>query len=198
MGKDLPSPLQRLTVLISGYWILILERSKKSLRMSNKKLIIFAVLSILVQTVITAQTDGEAIIIGKYRKLYSKITGEERTLLIRLPRSYGDSQTSYPVYYLLYGQNINEYFMPTISACNMLDGTGAIPEIIVVGMANAEQYRDYSSISDGYIANTVKFFTEELFPFIQNNYRIVVGPQAGGHWTKIIKIIAEQILTAVN
>lgn len=131
-----------------------------------------------------SQTDGDDIVIGKYRKLHSAVTNEDRTLLVWLPRSYNESTLSYPVVYLLYGQNISGYLLPAITACDMLAETGSIPEMIIVGIANAERYRDYTSISDGYIENTVKFFTDELFPFIESNYRtknyrIVTGPQAG-------------------
>ena len=149
-----------------------------------KKTVIF--LFILIVGVLRAypQNDGEGIIIGKYRKLHSEITNEDRTLLVWLPRSYNDSVLSYPVLYLLYGQNISAYLLPAITACDMLAASGVIPEMIIVGVTNAERYRDYSSIADGYIENTVKFFTDELFPFVESNYRtlnyrIVIGPQAG-------------------
>ena len=131
-----------------------------------------------------SQTDGEDIVIGKYRKLHSSVTNEDRTLLVWLPRSYNDSVLSYPVVYLLYGQNTSAYLLPAITACDMLSASGVIPEMIIVGVASAERYRDYSSIADGHIENTVKFFSDELFPFVEssyrtNNYRIVIGPQAG-------------------
>jgi len=133
---------------------------------------------------VSAQDDGDDIVIGKYRKLHSEVTNEDRTLLVWLPRSYNQSTLSYPVIYLLYGQNTSECLLPTITACDMLSASGAVPEMIIIGVASAERYRDYSSISDGYIENTVKFFRDELFPFVKNNYRtldyrIVIGPQAG-------------------
>jgi predicted alpha/beta superfamily hydrolase len=130
------------------------------------------------------QDDGDDITIGKYRKFHSCVTNEDRTLLVWLPRSYNQSTLSYPVIYLLYGQNTSAYLLPTITACDMLAASGVIPEMIIVGVASAERYRDYSSVSDGYIENTVRFFIDELFPFINSNYRtlnyrIVIGPQAG-------------------
>lgn len=141
-------------------------------------------LALILTLPVFSQTDGDNIVIGKYRKLHSSVTNEDRTLLVWLPRSYNDSVLSYPVVYLLYGQNTSAYLLPTITACDMLSASGAIPEMIIVGVASAERYRDYSSIADGYIENTVKFFTDELFPFVENNYRtmkyrIVIGPQAG-------------------
>lgn len=149
-----------------------------------KKILIFTLLLIIIVFRVYPQNDGDDIIIGKYRKLHSEITNEDRTLLIWLPRSYNDSVLSYPVVYLLYGQNTSECLLPAITACDMLSASGVIPEMMIVGLASAERYRDYSSIADGYIENTVKFFTEELFPFVESNYRtnsyrIVIGPQAG-------------------
>ena len=130
------------------------------------------------------QKDGDDIVIGKYRKLHSEVTNEDRTLMVWLPRSYNESNLSYPVIYLLYGQNTSAYLLPTITACDMLAATGAVPEMIIVGVASAERYRDYSSVSDGSIDNTSRFFINELFPYINSNYRtldyrIVIGPQAG-------------------
>lgn len=131
-----------------------------------------------------SQNDGDDIVIGKYRKLHSVITNEDRTLLVWLPRSYNQSTLSYPVIYLLYGQNVSESLLPAITACDMLSASGVVPEMIIVGVASAERYRDYSSVSDGYIENTIRFFINELFPFVNSNYRtlnyrIVIGPQAG-------------------
>jgi predicted alpha/beta superfamily hydrolase len=164
--------------------MLISKKLNNSLRMLNKHIITPSILLLIFGPVLLAQTDGEDIVVGNYRKLNSEITKEERTLLVRLPRDYSETSNNYPVLYLLYGQNINEYLLPAITACDLLAETGSIPEMIIVGIANAERYRDYSSISDGYIKNTVQFFTDELFPFINENYRtneyrIIVGPQAG-------------------
>jgi len=130
------------------------------------------------------QNDGDDIVIGTYRKIHSEITNEDRTLLIWLPNRYNQSTLSYPVIYLLYGQNTSAYLLPTITACDMLAASGVIPEMIIIGVASAERYRDFSSISDGYVENTVRFFIDELFPFVNCNYRtlnyrIVIGPQAG-------------------
>jgi len=150
----------------------------------KNQIILLSVLFVSSVGISAQQNDGDAIVIGTYRKLHSSVTNEERTLLVWLPRSYNDSVLSYPVVYLLYGQNTSAYLLPAITACDMLSASGVIPEMIIVGVASAERYRDYSSIADGYIENTVKFFREELFPFVERNYRttdyrIVIGPQAG-------------------
>jgi len=71
-----------------------------------------------------------------------------------------------------------------ISLCDLLSASGVISEMIIVGVASAERYRDYSSIDDGHVENTVKFFRDDLFQFVEKNYRatdyrIVIGPQTG-------------------
>ena len=149
----------------------------------KKIVVLFSLLTIFLLPAYS-QKDCDNIVIGKYRKLHSSVTDEDRTLLVWLPRSYNQSAISYPVVYLLYGQNPSECFLPTITAVDMLSASGAIPEMIIVGVATAERYRDYSSISDGFIENTVKFFVNDLFPFVNSNYRtldyrMVIGPQAG-------------------
>jgi predicted alpha/beta superfamily hydrolase/predicted negative regulator of RcsB-dependent stress response len=167
-------------VKISGFASVISYPNKKNMKKAVVLIILVAVISIPV----FPQADGDDIAVGKYRKLFSGITNEERTLLIRIPRSYDESGSTYPVLFLLYGQNLAEYFLPAITACDGLAGTGSIPETIIVGVANAERYRDYSSIKDGFIENTARFFREELIPFIDSHYRtkdfrILAGPQAG-------------------
>ncbi|MCU0456537.1 MAG: alpha/beta hydrolase-fold protein [Bacteroidales bacterium] len=146
--------------------------------------ILISLFALILTLPVDSQTDGDDIVIGKFRKFHSTITNEDRTLLVWLPRSYSQSEICYPVIYLLYGQNTSGYLMPAITACDMLAASGVIPEMIIVGVASAERYRDYSSISDGNISNTSRFFMDELFPFVNKNYRtlnyrIVIGPQAG-------------------
>lgn len=153
-------------------------------RSTSGPVVAIAAVFLFLSASVMGQKDNDDIIIGKYRKLHSSITNEDRTLLVCLPRSYQESNLSYPVIYLLYGQNITGYLLPTITACEMLAASGKIPEMIIVGVANAERYRDYSSLSGGNIENSVKFFRDELFPFINTNYRtkdyrVVIGPQAG-------------------
>ena len=74
-------------------------------------ILIFSLLiSFSLQTTTLAQQDNENITIGTYRILQSKILNEDRTLLISLPRSYEGSELSYPVVYLLYGDQVKGYF----------------------------------------------------------------------------------------
>ncbi len=140
------------------------------------------------QTSTLAQQDNDDISIGTYRILHSKILNEDRMLLISLPRDYEGSKLSYPVVYLLYGDQVKGYFAETVHILDALGESSEIPQMILVGVANTERYRDNLPLqrdgSPGGAAKFLKFFTDELFPFIEENYRtkdfrVLVGPQAG-------------------
>jgi len=137
-----------------------------------------------------AQKDGDDVIIGKYRVIHSHVLDEDRFLLIHLPQEYGDTQLSYPVLYLLYGQDINNYFAEAAIITEKLGSTGEIPPVIIIGVANTNRYRDNlpakirGRSDSGGADNFISFFEEELIPYVDKNYRtknfrILAGPQAG-------------------
>jgi predicted alpha/beta superfamily hydrolase len=135
-----------------------------------------------------AQEDGASIDIGQYRKIHSRVLNEDRMLLIHLPRGYEDGTLSYPVLYLLYGGQVTGYFAESVNLLHRLSGVSEIPAMILVGIANTDRYRDMLPVLSegrpGGSDNFLKFFAEELIPFVEKSYRtkefrILVGPQAG-------------------
>lgn len=163
--------------------------------MKNYRIIFFLLfLSIMFffsgQMLCFAQKDGEDVVIGKYRVIRSHVLDEDRLLLIHLPREYGDTRLSYPVLYLLYGQDINNYFAEAAIITEKLGSTGEIPPVIIIGVANTNRYRDNLPVKirgrsdSGGADDFISFFEEELIPYIDKNYRtknfrILAGPQAG-------------------
>ena len=163
--------------------------------MKNRKIIFLIVfLSIIFffsgQKLCFGQKDGDDVVIGKYKIFHSHILNEDRLLLIHLPRDYGDTQLSYPVLYLLYGQDINNYFAEAAIVTEKLGSTGEIPPVIIIGVANTNRYRDNLPVKirgrsdSGGADNFMSFFEEELIPYVDKNYRtknfrILAGPQAG-------------------
>ncbi len=155
-----------------------------------------------------AQKDGDDVVIGKYRMIHSQVLDEDRLLLIHLPRDYGDTQLSYPVLYLLYGQDINNYFAEAAIITEKLGLTGEIPPVIIIGVANTNRYRDNlpSKIrgrsDSGGANNFLRFFEEELIPYVDKNYRtknfrILAGPQAGAVFGLYSLIINPKLFQAV-
>src|SRR5215470_18268651 len=151
---------------------------------------------------VSAQPFSEVVIPGSQtRKITSTaVPGQEYVLQISLPRNYEKSNKKYPVLYLMDSQ----WDFPLVTA---LYGEqyydGFIPEIIIVGItwggshANPDSLRarDYtptnqnSTRQSGGADKFLSFMKNELFPFIETNYRadpnerILMGCSLGGLFT---------------
>ncbi|MFC2161935.1 alpha/beta hydrolase-fold protein [Acidobacteriota bacterium] len=173
----------------------------KTKNLIKSSMLMFFLVLVISQGFINAQEDNENIVLGKYKRIHSDVLNEDRLLLIHLPREYGETELSYPVLYLLYGQDINNYFADAVIISEKLGSTGEIPPLIIVGIANTNRYRDNLPIatgdrSEGGGADSfISFIEKELFPYVNRNYRtkdfsILAGPQAGavfGLYTIITK-----------
>jgi len=122
-----------------------------------------------------AQISKEDIIIGKYIKLYSDILKEERSVLIHLPTGYEKSQEKYPVLYVLDGGSVPSFSIVTGTVERM--AYEMIPNMIIVGIRNTDRDRDMfpmeleNSRTSGGADNFINFFSKELIPFVDKNYR---------------------------
>lgn len=138
----------------------------------------------------SAQKDGDPVSIGTYRVIHSRILDEDRTLLIHLPRGYAEASLSYPVIYMMYGNHVTTYYAVATSAVDTLGSSGRLPDFILVGVMNTDRYRDLLPEANGQptgIADFTRFLADELFPYIEKNYRtkpyrIFVGPQAAANF----------------
>lgn len=135
--------------------------------------------------------DGEPVSIGTFRLLHSNVLNEDRTLLVCLPEDYEKSSMSYPVLFVLYGDQIRGYFAEAVHVVDRLSGEGSIPKIIVVGVANVDRYRDLSPVEQRGTPSGIepfsRFIVEELIPFAvkeyrTKDYRLLMGPQAGSEF----------------
>jgi len=90
--------------------------------------------------------DGEPVAIGAFRQLRSDVLDEDRALLVCLPRDYDESPMSYPVLFVLYGDQVRGYFAEAVHVVDRLSEEGSIPKMIVVGVANVDRYRDLSPV----------------------------------------------------
>jgi predicted alpha/beta superfamily hydrolase len=140
----------------------------------------------------SAQEDGSPVSIGTYRTLHSRILNEDRTLLVNLPRGYDETTIHYPVLYVLYGGQVQGYFAESVHIADRLQEASLIPQLIVVGVKNVDRYRDNLPVNrsgeKGGAESFLKFFTDELVPFIDESYRtkdlrILLGPQAGASFS---------------
>lgn len=156
-------------------------------RLSIQKLILICI-SISLISGLSSFAQTEQICIGEMVNLHSKILDEDRILLVSLPDNYELSNRSYPVLYLLDG---NTHFKHANAAADFLSDYGFAPELIVVAITNIDRNRDFTPIisdnnrTGGGALKFHNFITDEVFPYIEDNYRsadyrILMGHSLGG------------------
>lgn len=117
----------------------------------------------------------------KGRKFSSQILSERRTFFIHLPRDYNETNTAYPVLYLLdaYGKpsTFGPSFFETAKQVEEMTSEG-IPQLIIVGIKNTNRDRDMIPIQSEVLAGRgggadrfLSFLVEEMIPLIDWDYR---------------------------
>lgn len=159
-----------------------------------KKILIFCSMLFTFQSVVFAQTENvKPLTIGEIRTIKSKILNEDRTLNIYLPQNF-DATKSYPVIYLLDG-SMNEDFIHVSGLVQFFNQMYAMPETIVVGIANVDRKRDFTYHTDlkdlqkdypttGHSDRFISFLEKELKPYVENHYKTtdtyIFGQSLGG------------------
>jgi len=127
----------------------------------------------------------------KIDSIYSKILGEERPILVHIPKG-SDSAKEYPVLYLLDG---NAHFEGVKTLMDHLVRFDQIPEMIVVGIPNTnrtldltpsrmEVSRDGNAIPKGINGggeDFTSFLEKELIPYIEKTYPVTTHKTFVGH-----------------
>ncbi|HCT31405.1 MAG TPA: hypothetical protein DIW31_11910 [Bacteroidales bacterium] len=130
-----------------------------------------------------------------HAKKFSKILGEERELIIHLPRDY-DSTKKYPVMYVLDGGSQDNHIA---NKFDILSTAGYTPKTIIVGIPNMSAENRERNLTPPYMRlnnddkdselgeadKFIVFMESELFPFIENAYstnhtRLISGNSRGG------------------
>jgi predicted alpha/beta superfamily hydrolase len=133
---------------------------------------------------IFAQDNAQDVVIGKIIQLDSKVLGEKRQIMVYLPPGYDQTSTKYPVLYLLDGRT---HFQHASSTVQFLSQNGRIPQMIIVAIVNIDRTRDFTptTIEDrpqsGGIEKFITYLKDELFPYIEENYRIAPYRLLEGH-----------------
>ncbi len=145
-----------------------------------------------------SQSETKPFVLGEIREIDSKILSERRTLNIYLPQSYKANDTiKYPVIYLLDGAADEDFIhVAGLVQYNTFPWINRIPESIVVGIANTNRKRDFTSPAtidilkqqipnNGGSEKFISFLEKELQPFIDKHYRTsnsktIIGQSLGG------------------
>lgn len=156
-------------------------------------------------TLLTTNTYAqESIEIGKSYTIQSKVLNEERKIQIYLPTGYNDTNypnQKYPVIYLLDGESNFNYLTAYVDKLSRYPYP-SIPEMIIVGIVNTNRTRDLTPTvvtkeemskdqaskingENGGNDNFFKFLKEDVFTYVESNYRtlnykILIGHSFGG------------------
>lgn len=147
---------------------------------------------------------ARATTIGRVDSVWSATLKEQRPYLVYTPPSYNDTTTTlqrYPVLYLLDG---DAHFHSVTGLIQILgtgvNGTFAIPEMIVIAIPNTDRMRDMTPTNvatgldgkpapgfktSGGMPNFLTFLRSELIPHVEQHYRtmpyrVFVGHSLGG------------------
>jgi predicted alpha/beta superfamily hydrolase len=111
---------------------------------------------------------------GKRDSINSTVLGEKRIIQVVLPEKYKPGSTDkYDVLYVLDGEG-NTKTMTDVQ--HFLEGEGAIPSTIIVGVLNTDRNRDFlpTHVADtktsGGADKFLSFFKNELIPYIDKTY----------------------------
>ncbi|MEW5675060.1 alpha/beta hydrolase-fold protein [Flavobacterium enshiense] len=170
-----------------------------------KKALLFFIL-LCSTTLLTAQKkntkstlETRPFVLGEIREINSKILLEKRSLNIYLPPGYKENNTQkFPVIYLLDG-SADEDFINIVGLVhyNTFPWIDRMPQSIVVGIANVDRKRDFTSPATSELLKQhlptaggsekfISFIEKELQPFINENYRTdsgnktIIGQSLGG------------------
>ena len=155
----------------------------------------------------SARSENRAFVIGEKVSIRSDVLGEDRELFIYLPQDYEKSMKKYPVLYILDGE---WHFVHTSGVVQFLSSPGVerIPEMLVVAVVNTARGRDLSpSTWPGYETytggadNFLRYFKDELIPYIDGHYRtlstkILVGHSLAGTFTLYAFLTQPEIFDA--
>ncbi|MBN4070836.1 alpha/beta hydrolase [Olleya sp. AH-315-F22] len=133
--------------------------------------------------------------VGALDSLYSEILKEYRKFYVQLPANYNvNKNKKYPVVFSLDG----EVLLPTVNNVQSYYSGGFMPEMVLVGISNAnnrtrdlttskikEKYGMPFNEKNGEADNFGNFIETELIPFIENkypvtNFRTLIGHSYGG------------------
>ncbi len=150
-----------------------------------------------------AQVEETDIILGKTVKLSSTVLGRDLDIKIYLPEGYNNNSSAYPV---LYDLNAFYCFTYDCGTIEVLARNSEMPNMIVVGLPglqNGYVPKPYEERSENPETAdlSLKFFKEELIPFVDNNYRtnkfrVLYGHSVGGLFTMYALFNYSELFTA--
>ena len=156
-----------------------------------KAAVIIFLVALSTNNLLWAEDGDDKIFIGETITIKSEVLDEERQMLVYLPAGYEGASAEYPVLYLLDG---GYHFHHVTGIVQFLSSQGLMPQTIVVAIKNIDRNRDFlpthieKAPTSGGAEKFLTFISDELIPYIEDNYRtqpyrILVGHSFGGTFT---------------
>ena len=142
------------------------------------------------QTAPSAELRTEPLVIGDRHILRAGSPAVERRILVIPPRSYGDTTRTFPVLYVLDG---DEHAQSAAAAATALSANGRIPELIVVAIGGGDRGLDYTpplrrttQLPPGVAAHGgagafLGVLRDEIVPLVERRYRVSPMRVVAGH-----------------
>jgi predicted alpha/beta superfamily hydrolase len=164
-----------------------MKQSKAALLLTELTIIFLVA---MFSTITIAQVEGTDVVLAKSVKFTSKVLNRDLDIPIYVPPGYDNSSSRFPV---LYDLNAFICFTYDCGTVELFARGSSIPNMIILGVP---------ALQNGYVPTpfeergdslagadlSIKFFKEELIPFVENNYRtnkfsILYGHSVGGLFT---------------
>lgn len=151
------------------------------------------VLSTLLLTAASLAGWAQPIAIGETFRIQAPNLGEERNILLSLPRGYAGGQERYPVLYLLDG---DAHLTHTRGTIDFLARNGFMPDLIIVAIPNTRRTRDLTPTAGHFnrpdgtreaVAGSgggeafLDFIQKTLIPHVESTYRTQPFRILAGH-----------------
>ncbi len=116
---------------------------------------------------------------GQIETLKSEALNQDRTLYVRLPPNYAESNKAYPVLYLLDANSffIGNVYQEAVSLVSRLEKVNDIPELIVVGIQSDQWYKDVVTAANPFET----YVNQEVVSHIEKTYRAAPNRILMGH-----------------
>lgn len=138
--------------------------------------LIIVLLISLCQTNLYAQDYPDRFLNGKTRVIQSKILNQDRILFIYLPQFYAESEESYPVHYITDAPATSNMFYGILRLHSLIN---SVPRSIIVGLSS--DGREFNLHPEKGTEKYLEFLIQEVFPFIEENYRTEPFRSISGH-----------------
>ena len=164
-------------------------------KLQHASLTLFLVL--ISSTIWSQKIKKSDIKLGETLTFQSEILNEQRSINIYTPPSYGKSDRSYPVIYVLDGSLDEDFIHITgLAQFSSFSWINTIEESIIIGISNVDRKKDFTFPSNnkldlkefpttGHSKNFIEFIKSEVTPLVDKTYRTtqnktLIGQSLGG------------------